>query len=373
MQKDIKALLDKVSSGTANQEEEAIAKFWLHQLHQDDDAGLSEQELHAMSAEVWSGLVQQQEIPEARRRKLWPAITAAASIIIALSTALYFYTTRPVMQVKSGHSFTEDVVAGGNKAYLTLADGKKITLTGASNGTLATQAGIKISKTLDGQLVYTITDQKGSSRDSQYNSLETPRGGQYQLNLPDGTRVWLNAASSLKYPVNFSAGKERRVELNGEAYFEVAKDKTRPFIVKSAAQEIRVLGTHFDVNAYKDEASIRTTLLEGAVQVNNQVVLKPGQQSVLTGRQLDVKTVNAGDMIDWKNGEFIFDDEPLGSILKKVSRWYDVDIVYLRTEIGTPSFSGSISRFENVSRVLKMLEETSNVRFEIQGKTIKVK
>lgn len=383
MQKDIKAILDKVSSGKGTPEEQQIARYWLHQLHQDEDAELSEAELDALSAEMWLDIQKKKQSGISKRRFLWPAVAAAACLILAFSSALYFYYDDAANSDKTIKVAFQDIPAGGNKAYLTLANGEKISLTDATSGTIATQAGIQITKTSNGQLVYTIADQKAIGQNEHYNRIETPRGGQYQLNLPDGTRVWLNAASSLKYPVSFSSKKERIVELTGEAYFEVAKvmmkdkgaNKTGrvPFIVVTDNQKIEVLGTHFNVNAYGDEPGIRTTLLEGSVRVNDHVVLMPGEQSVFAGGRLNVKAVNASDAVDWKNGEFVFNREPLTDILRKVSRWYNVDIVYTRPQQNGPTFSGSVSRFENVSVVLRMLEETSNVRFAVENRHITVK
>jgi len=376
MQKDIQAILDKVSSGNGTAEEQQIAKYWLHQLHQDDDSEFSETDLDALSSEMWHEIQKKRKEESPGRHFLWPAVAAAACLILAFCTVLYFYHDGTSDGNKIAQVLFQDISAGGNKAYLTLANGKKISLTDASSGTIATQAGIQITKTSSGQLVYTIANQKAIGKNDYYNRIETPKGGQYQLNLPDGTKVWLNSASSLKYLVNFSSKEERIVELTGEAYFEVAKDKNHPFLVRSAGQEVKVLGTHFNVNAYDDENGVKTTLLEGSVKVNNNVVLVPGEQSVFIGGKLNVKAVNASDAVDWKNGEFVFNKDPLTDILRKVSRWYNVDIVYVRnlgSPLDVPTFSGSVSRFENVSVILRMLEETSNVRFAIEGKTIKVK
>lgn len=372
MKKDVKEVLDKISSGNYNPEEEAIAKLWLHQLHQNDEAGLSEQELHEVSDQMWLSLEPNKKQPQLNKyRKSVVYMAAAASLALIIGIGLYFNQPPPLSKSIRAKAFANDIPAGSNKAYLTLANGKKLTLTNSANGTLAEEAGINITKTADGQLVYTIAD-RGKKAGAGYNSIETPRGGQYQLNLPDGTKIWINSASSLKYPASFASLKERRVELSGEAYFEVAKDKTHPFIVKSGRQEIQVLGTHFDVNAYPDEQLIKTTLLEGSVKLNKQVVLKPGEQSSMTGEKFTVKAVNVNDAVDWKNGEFVFTNESLTSILKKVSRWYDVEIKYVHTPVNMPTFTGSVSRSENISGVLKMLEETSNVRFSIEGKQVSV-
>ncbi|RAJ28824.1 FecR family protein [Pedobacter cryoconitis] len=372
MKKDVKDVLDKISSGNYNPEEETIAKLWLHQLHQQEEAGLSEEELHEASNQMWASL-------ERNKKQHWLnqykksviSLAAAASIALVAGISLYYNQQHSSPESTRFKAYTNDIPAGMNKAYLTLASGKKLALTNSVNGILAEEAGIKITKTADGQLVYTITDQ-GKKGIAGYNRIETPRAGQYQLNLPDGTRIWLNSASSLKYPSSFAALKERRVELSGEAYFEVAKDKTHPFIVKSGRQEIRVLGTHFDVSAYPDEQLIKTTLLEGSVKLNQQITLKPGEQSSMAGEKFSVKEVNVNDAVDWKNGEFVFTNESLTSILKKVSRWYDVEIRYVHTPVDIPTFTGSVSRAENISSVLKMLEETSNVRFTIEGRKISV-
>lgn len=372
MKKDVKEVLDKISSGNYSLEEEAIAKLWLHQLHQNDEAGLSEQELREVSDQMWLSLERNEKQPQLNKyRKSVVYMAAAASLALIIGVGLYFNQQQPLPKSTQFKAFTNDIPAGSNKAYLTLASGKKLALTNSANGTLAEEAGVKITKSADGQLIYTIADQ-GKKVSSGYNSIETPRGGQYQLNLPDGTKIWINSASSLKYPASFATLKERRVELSGEAYFEVAKDKAHPFIVKSGRQEIQVLGTHFDVNAYPDEQLIKTTLLEGSVKLNEQVVLKPGEQSSLKGEKFTVKEVNVNDAVDWKNGEFVFTNESLTSILKKVSRWYDVEIKYVHTPVNMPTFTGSVSRSENISGVLKMLEETSNVRFSIEGRQVMV-
>ncbi|WP_158275246.1 FecR family protein [Pedobacter sp. HMWF019] len=369
MKKDVREVLEKVNSGNYSPEEETIAKLWLHQLHQHDEAGLSEKELTEISDEMWDRLQKDKKQKWFRQRTTWITVAAAASIVLVVSAGLYIYRGQTSGSANSLKAYLNDVPAGSNKAYLTLASGKKIPLSNSSTGTLAVEAGVKITKTNDGQLVYTVSDQ-GKKAERAYNRIETPRGGQYQLHLPDGTKVWLNAASSLKYPASFAALNERRVELVGEAYFEVAKDKSHPFIVSSGTQEVEVLGTHFDINAYPDEQIVKTTLLEGAVKLNRQVVLKPGEQSVWTGKKFSVREVNVNDVIDWKNGEFAFNNEPLSDILKKVSRWYDVEIIYAHPPEHMPTFTGSISRFENVSSVLNMLEETSTTRFTIEGRRI---
>lgn len=259
-----------------------------------------------------------------------------------------------------------------------MADGSRISLTDAVEGEVAKQAGMRITKSKDGQLVYQVVE--GAAANSHatdiFNTIETPRGGQYQIKLPDGTRVWLNASSSLRYPAVF-ARDNREVELKGEGYFEVSKDKRRPFKVKSGIQEVKVLGTHFNVSAYSDEAMIRTTLLEGVVQVGllkggaaeKNVLLKPGQQSLMSLKELKVSNADTEESVAWKNGYFKFNDESIESILKKISRWYDVDVSY-EGKMTDKIFNGKVSRYGNVSDVLQILQLTGAIKFKIEGRRI---
>ncbi|HEY9195949.1 MAG TPA: FecR domain-containing protein, partial [Mucilaginibacter sp.] len=268
------------------------------------------------------------------------------------------------------------IAPGSNKAILTLANGKKISLTDARKGQIINQQGILISKTASGQLVYTIVDDgktgANSPAEMQYNTMETPRGGQFQLLLPDGTRVWLNAASSLKYPVNFTASSERKVELSGEAYFEVTHNKERPFRVVTSRQVVEVLGTHFNVNAYADEPNTKTTLLEGAVKVTggaNTALLKPGQEANLTDN-FKVADVDTDEAIAWKNGYFRFDDERLETIMRKISRWYNVDVVYQDNDVKDDLFAAVTTRFADISTLLKIMEQTGDEHFSVEGAKI---
>ena len=315
--------------------------------------------------------------PKLRRSIRWPQIAAAAAMVLLMAAAGWFYTRENIWKKTTAEAVAKnDIVPGGNKAYLTLANGKKITLTDAVNGTLASQSGVQITKAADGKLVYTALPQKSATAASARNTIETPKGGQYQISLPDGSRVWLNADSRLSYPVSFAAQRERTVELNGEAYFEVAKDKDHPFQVKSGGQVIRVLGTHFNINSYQDEEAVKTTLLEGAVEVLplsgqlKSMVLKPGQQSVLTAAALQVKTVEVNDVVDWKNGEFIFDNEPLPGIMRKVARWYNIEVEYRNPQSRQNTFTGSVSKSDKIGSILKMLEKTSKLRFTVAGSKI---
>ncbi|MFZ4100640.1 MAG: FecR family protein [Sphingobacterium thalpophilum] len=272
----------------------------------------------------------------------------------------------------------DDIVPGGNKAVLTLANGKKINLTDVNIGTLAEQSNVQIAKIADGQLVYSIlSDQQvRNNQKNQYNTIETPKGGRYQMRLPDGTNVWLNSASRLTFPSSFSSLSKRKVELSGEAYFEVAKDSSRPFVVKTILQEVEVLGTHFNISSYEDESSVKTTLIEGSVKIvaknGSDKILKPGQQSVLTADNITVENINEGQQaLAWKNDQFIFESHDIQYVMRIISRWYNVEVEYVGA-IPENKFGGAISKFENISEVLKSLESTGRVKFKIEGRRILV-
>lgn len=305
--------------------------------------------------------------------RLWSRIVAAASIILIVGVGLFFFLNQQKEEPIARYS--NDIAPGVQSATLTLANGKQIKLTTASQGKLANESGVSISKSSDGHLLYEVQD-PAIAQKNEFNTLKTAKGETFQVKLPDGTLIWLNAASSLKYPVSFAKLKSRRVELSGEAYFEVAKDKNLPFVVESDGQQVQVLGTHFNVNAYADEPGTYTTLLEGSIKIlaaGSTVVVKPGQQADFKDGRINIVEVTPDMAVDWKNGKFRFKNEPLASILRKISRWYDVEIDDQLDPKNMPTFTGSVSRLDHVSAVLKMLEETSDVKFQIEGKTIKVK
>jgi transmembrane sensor len=275
-----------------------------------------------------------------------------------------------------------DLLPGGNKAVLTLADGSKIVLDDTKRGKIAKQQSVIIDKTQSGQLVYTVDDAiKNAGKPAvanliAFNTIATPRGGQYEVVLPDGTKVWLNAASSLKYPIIFT-GSERRVELTGEAYFEVAKNAARPFFVTSSGQTVEVLGTHFNINSYFDEKAIKTTLLEGSIKVSDgkqKAIIKPGQQSIIQStdnHSIIIRDADTEEAIAWKNGKFLFNHTDLQTIMRQISRWYDVDVEYQGT-IAPNHYSGHISRDVPVSQLFQVLK-TSGINFTINGRKIIVR
>jgi ferric-dicitrate binding protein FerR (iron transport regulator) len=296
--------------------------------------------------------------PKKSSKRYW--VAAAAVLIFALS--LIWVTSHNANNasteiVKNSVGVKGPVLPGNNKATLTLSDGSNIDLTDSKKGLLSKQGSVAVGKSGEGEIVYDAKEGEAKSSVTLYNIISTPRGGQYQVVLSDGTKVWLNAASSIKFPTVFT-GHERKVELTGEAYFEVAKNKDMPFKVAVEHMSVEVLGTHFNVDAYKDEAVIKTTLLEGAVKLvtgDHQAYLKPGQQATLNQQQsFNIRSVNTEEAVAWKNGYFIFNNENIQSIMRKISRWYDVEVVY-NGKVDERDFGGTVSRFDSVTDVLKSL------------------
>lgn len=308
---------------------------------------------------------------------LWARFAIAAMLMLFIGAGLYTYLNKqqPVTQnniTKVQPRPKNDALPGGNKALLTLANGQTIVLDNAQNGTLAKQGTTVIKKTEAGRLVYNAAANADANAAISINTIATPRGGEYQVILPDDTKVWLNAASSISFPTRFT-GKTRDVEITGEAYFEVTKNAAMPFHVKTYRGVIEVLGTHFNVMAYNDEKLMKTTLLEGAVNVrlgNTVSKLKPGQQAQINanGTTNVINDVDLDDEIAWKNGIFQFRDAGIAQILRQASRWYDVDVVY-KSAIPQREFNGRLSRKVKASELLKMLEYTG-VNVSIQGKQL---
>lgn len=308
--------------------------------------------------------------PRKARRFIW---WSAAAVLVLLVTTVSLWQHRQPERGAAGTIVAkhQDVPPGASKAVLTLADGTQITLDTAANGKLAQQGGAVISQTGNGQLIYSSTGSQQQSA-ALYNTLATPRGGQYQLVLPDGSRVWLNAASSIRYPAVF-AGKERKVEITGEAYFEVEKNPAMPFIVQANNMEVRVLGTHFNINAYSDEATTRTTLLQGSVAVKKEAAtaqLYPGQQASISATQtvFQIKTVDTDAAVAWKNGYFSFKDAGLQEIMRQASKWYDVEVVF-EGKVPEVQFSGEIGRGLTLNQFLSILEQT-RIPYKITDKKL---
>lgn len=323
--------------------------------------------------------------PTVKKISWYRYVAAIAAMSAMVVTGIYFYQKNNT--ASSFQTKTTDIQAGKNKATLTLSNGKVINLDSATNGEVAQQSGLTITKNAEGQIAYNIvesTEKKTpASSELAYNTITTPRGGKYQINLPDGSKIWLNAASSLKYPITFGKDK-RKVELTGEAYFEVAKvsineDKAlrKPFVVTTDRQEVEVLGTHFNINSYTDENQTKTTLLEGAVRVTSlgaqhtSCILKPGQQTILINNSLTTSTVDAEETIAWKNGYFQFNESDLGSIMRQLSRWYDVDVVF-EGRSPTDLFHFRVPRNQSLTEILKIFE-INGINLKIEGRKLIVK
>ncbi|KAA9038661.1 DUF4974 domain-containing protein [Ginsengibacter hankyongi] len=303
----------------------------------------------------------------------WMRVAAAAVILFLAGASVYQLLnkknevgTKPV-SINEKHA----IVPGGNKAVLIRSDGSKIVLDSIQNGTVLQKGPTKISKQ-GGLLIYNVSAPSNPEEAVVYNTLSTPRGGQYQVVLSDGTRVWLNATSSLHFPSAF-IGNQRVVELTGEAYFEVAKNKKKPFLVNVGDMQVKVLGTHFNINAYPDEDAIKTSLLEGSVKVTRAAasgILKPGEQAILKNGdgQVEIREANMDEVIAWKNGLFQFDGADIRTIMREIGRWYNVEIIYSGT-VPQRQFEGKISRDAQLTDVLQILE-LNNVKFSIVGNKI---
>lgn len=305
------------------------------------------------------------------RLNTWSRISAAAALIICMGAGLYFYQAH-VRKQQFAVQQIRNIIPGSNKAILTLAGGRKIILANAGNGQLAEQENTTINKTADGELIYQPSKDTDKDQSVQFNTMTTPRGGQYHLTLADGTLVWLNAASSITYPVAF-AGKERRVEISGEAYFEVAHNAAKPFKVVSRGQLVEVLGTHFNINAYQDETSVKTTLLQGSVKISGMgtmALLKPGQQSVFEENKISVSNANTEAALAWKNNYFQFTGSDIKTIMRQFARWYDVDVEF-KGHMPANEFAGKIPRNAPASEVFEMLKHY-RINCVIEGKKVMV-
>ncbi|HTM98857.1 MAG TPA: FecR domain-containing protein [Pedobacter sp.] len=305
---------------------------------------------------------------ERKRFRYWKEVVSAAAIVIVMLSGIYVYRFS-VHETSEVATIPQDIKPGGEGATLTLADGRRIKLTDAKEGQIVNEAGIIVVKAANGELVYKIS---GTKTSNEINTLSTNNGETYTVVLPDKSKVWLNAASSLSYTTGLIVDGKRHVKLEGEAYFEISKDSQHPFIVECEKQQIKVLGTHFNISSYRGDDEVKTTLLEGSIKLtSNQIerILKPNQQAVLTGDQLKVEEVDATDAVAWKNGYFSFHKNEITEIMEELKRWYDIDVSYQ----GSPStvkMGGSIARSETLSEVLKAFESTGQLKYKIEGRRV---
>lgn len=364
----LKELFKKYREGRCTEEEKALLESWYLEHHEQHEIHLSPRRIKAIKAQIF------RKLPGNNNgfKNTGFGLLAAAALtgIIITVTLIHPRPLQPHQKIAA----VQDIAPGTNKAILTLANGRKINLSNSANGQIALQSGVKITKTANGQLLYTVINTAVNATPTTTNNITVPNGGQWQVLLPDGTKVWLNSATSFTYPSTFSGAKERVVHLDGEAYFEVAKDKAHPFIVKSATQEVKVFGTHFNVNTYKNEPAVETALAEGSVAVTDLLnhqrrFLKPGEKSVLTRQQLTVASANLEAILAWKNGYFRFNNEQIKGVMRQLARWYNIDVQY-QGAISADGLNGKISKYKNISQVLKALEATKTVRFNVEGRRV---
>jgi ferric-dicitrate binding protein FerR (iron transport regulator) len=390
----IQELAEKWLNGTITPDEEKEFATWYNQfddgaellVEQDfakDGPALKERIYSVLQSKLEAGIETEAPavVPTVHRiqflRRNWLKGVAAAIVGVGLTMAIYLFRTHRTTNLSPQANVAtvkNDLPPGGSKAVLILANGANVVLDSAAKGKIADQGNGQVTKLANGQIVYSSNN--ASSGQVFFNSLITPRGGQYKLGLPDGTEVWLNSASSIKYPTAF-AGKERVVEITGEAYFEVAKNKSMPFKVKMGQAQVEVLGTHFNINAYPDEGNVKTTLLEGSVKVeqltsHHTQTIQPGQQAQLQ----DDATIIVASNVDlvkvmaWKNGFFEFDNTSLPVIMRQISRWYDVDVI-LGENISYEKFGGRISKELPLSQILKLLE-ANNIKYQLEGRKLTI-
>lgn len=327
-------------------------------------------------AHIFNTIIAKTEVTKTTVR-LWKYIAAAAAIVIILTGA--YFINEHIRYKNEQDLFASKITPGTSGGTLTLPNGKIITLAAAVNGELLEEDGVTVTKTSAGELIYDASQQSASIESgtdpNKMNKLQTAKGQTYILTLPDKSKVWLNAESSIHFPSKFS-DKNRKVNLVGEAYFEIFKDPKHPFLVESGGQTVEVLGTHFNISAYHDEGSIKTTLLEGAVKVSSATgktqTLKPDQQAVYDGKSIVISPADTETAVDWKNGYFIFKDEDFKTAMRKIARWYDVEIVY-DTDIPIDLEPGGwISRKSDIRTILNRIEATSGIHFKLEEGRITV-
>ncbi len=377
IQSDLKKIISKYLDGKASEEEKAFLERYYVFFDKEDDVlnKLTETEVQAIEDKIQIQVFS--AIAEKKTRfkifNLIPYKQIAAAVLLVAGGYIAYQTFWHNGNIgKAGTELTQlnPIDSAENAVLLTLSNGKKLKLEEIQSGVVVEESGAKIEKASDGTITYTVNDNLFSpSAENKYHTISTPNGKLSQVNLPDGTKVWLNAMSSLKYPVAFNS-QQRIVELSGEAYFEVTKNKAKPFIVKAKNTEVQVLGTKFNVNAYANDDFTKTTLTEGLVSVTNDKLsklLKPGQQATTFGSKakIDISSVDIEEAMAWKNGYFMFNNLDIKTVMNMISRWYDIEVEY-QGKIENEVFIGTVSRFENIEKLLSTIELTGGVHFKIE-------
>jgi transmembrane sensor len=363
-------LLDRYLDGNCTPREKALVEEFYRQ-HADSQNLPSE-----VRNDLWAGTMDRiHQETKAKKPALYKYAAAAAVLLVAVSGILLFKHNGKPLPANNTLTAVKPIVPGKLGALLTLSSGKQVNLDSGATGVLATEGNQKITKLQSGQIAYQPAEAATALAPASilYNTLSTLRGKYYELALSDGSKVWLNSASSITYPAAFT-GPSRKVKITGEVYFEVTKDAEHPFIVEAGAQTVQVLGTHFNIMAYADEPGVTTTLLEGSVKVTNQnsfKIIKPGQAAnTLNGDgRVNVTEVDVADAIAWKEGYFKFNSEELSTIMRKVSRWYDVDVEF-KDHMENKKIYGTYARSKAIKSLLNDLELTGSVHFKTEGRRI---
>lgn len=365
-------LVERYHAGECTKAEAQVLKAWLHNYNMEGSTGLSDHDFEE-ARRLMLAKIQSARPVKLKTHRLWRRVVAVAAAVAVIVSGVYWFHYNGRIIKESADLVANDVAPGKVGATLTLASGRKIRLIDAANGELANKSGISIIKTADGQLVYQVKDD--AIEPGETNTLSTAKGETFMVTLPDKSRIWLNAASSLTFNTGLmerESGK-RSVKLTGEAYFQVAKDKSHPFVVKTNSQNVEVLGTHFNVSTYMNEPIV-TTLEEGAIKVTTATSSKlivPGQSAINDGTSLQVERANLDKVLAWKNGNFVFSGDGIQEVMRKLERWYDIEVVF-EGKLTGEVFYGDISRYKHISQVLKMLEKTRAVHFSIKGRRVTV-
>mgnify|MGYP001029934078 CR=1 FL=1 len=364
-----KELLNRYNAGNCTPEEKIRIDAWFN-AYANTIADVEHSEnMELIGQEIWAKLPATEV---SVKRKLWPRFAAAAAVVLVLFSLFKLYEhnlpqKQPLVQNKK-----EQITPGTYGATLTLANGKQIRLSQLKNGVFAEEAGVKITKTAKGELVYEVKNEADNTLKT--NTLSTAKGETFKVELPDGSSVWLNAASSLTYTTNLATAEIRKVKLNGEAYFKVAHDSEHPFVVTTRGHDIKVLGTEFNVSSYENDDEEITTLVQGKISMNTnreKVILAPGEKGTVRKGSIEKSTANIEAATGWKNNEFVFASQDIRYIMKLIARWYDVNITY-EGEIPSEKISGSISRFADIHSVLTILQATGTVKIKTAGNRVVV-
>lgn len=369
-------LFEKYQQGQCTPEEEKLLMEFQDNFHlQEDEPPLMSAADKELRGRIYGRIVETTAKKKKVFRLTWRWAAAAILIFIAGMSGLLFkrQPDRPLRVEKTPAVNSAAIKPGTNMATLTLADGSTIALEDAADGIVAQTGGTDVRKVGKGVISYSDKGANAPADEHSLNTINIPRGGQYTVTLSDGTKVWLNSESSLTYPVAFG-GAERKVILKGEAYFEVSKNEQKPFIAQTDHAEVYVLGTHFNINAYKDEKNVKVTLLEGSVRLSagpDKALLTPGEQGIveLSHAGIERKKVNVNQVMAWKAGYFIFRNNTIQDIMRQIERWYDVEVVY-EGDIPKGTFGGTYSRNKDIHELLKGLELTGLVHFKIEGRRI---